>query len=141
YDDTLLSPEGLRGPTVGDWVVDSRAFSSKFHGLHAFFAAHPEALQYEAVFMPDDDLLFDPDIINEMFELFKESGAAFGQPALTWDSHMSHFVTLRSRAFLYHYTNFAEVMAPLMTAATLRRKLPYFTVNKSSWGLDYLWAK
>ncbi len=141
YDDTLLSPEGPGGRTVGDWVVDSRAFNSKFYGLHAFFEAHPEAQRYEAVLMPDDDLLFDPGILNEMFALFKDSGAAFGQPALTWDSHMSHFVTLRSQAFLYRYTNFAEVMTPLMTGPTLRRMLPYFTFNKSSWGLDFLWAK
>jgi len=44
--------------------------------------------------------------------VFEESGAALGQPALTWDSHFSHYVTLHNPAFRYRRTNFAEVMSP-----------------------------
>jgi hypothetical protein len=142
YDNTLMSSEGIpAGVTVGDWLVDSRASSSKFFGLQAFFEQHPEALNYASVLMPDDDLLFDPRCLNEMFALFEQSGAAVGQPALTWDSYISHFVTYENKAFLYRYTNFAEVMTPMMTGETLRRMLPTFTANKSSWGFDMLWAK
>jgi hypothetical protein len=142
YDDLLLMPEGEKlGVGKSDWVVDNRDEPCKFYGVHRFFSEHPEALQYDAVMMPDDDLLFDPTQLNLLFELFEQSGADLGQPALTADSHFSHFVTLQSKAFLYRYTNFAEVMTPIMTARMIHKALSSFRETKSAWGLDYLWTK
>lgn len=142
YNDTLLGESGPPdGLTTGDWVFDNRAAPSKYHGVHAFFETHPEALDYSAVMMPDDDLLFEPARIDELFSVFEESGAALGQPALTWDSYFSHYVTLHNPAFRYRRTNFAEVMSPIMTGDTLRALLPTFLGTRSAWGLDLLWAK
>lgn len=142
YTDTMFGEAGVPpGITVGDWIVDNRAASAKFYGIHAFFEQHPEALGYESIMMPDDDLLFDPALINDLFALFKESGAALGQPSLSWDSCFSHYVTLHNPAFRYRRTNFAEVMAPIMTGSTVRDLLPTFLGSRSAWGLDLLWAK
>lgn len=141
YDPRVLecAPEGKR--TFGDALIDSSGSPSKFHGLHRFFTERPETADYRAVLMPDDDMLFEPGRINELFEVFLASGAAVGQPALTPDSYISHLVTAQHHAFSYRYTNFVEVMTPMMDAWALQTFLPTFTVNKSSWGMDLLWAK
>jgi len=141
YNDTLLGGDAPHDITTGDWVVDNRGAPAKFFGIHAFFVAHPEALAYEAIMMPDDDLLFDPERIDELFDVFAESGAALGQPSLTWDSYFSHCVTLQNPAFRFRRTNFAEVMSPIMTGEALRMLLPTFLGTRSAWGLDLLWAK
>ncbi len=127
YDSTLLEEHQTESSTVpGDAVEDSRAHPFKFHGLKAFFAEDPIRQQYKNVFFPDDDLIIDPSAIDSLFEVFTGSGAAFGQPALTWNSHHSHFITLQNRAFHYRHTNFSEVMCPLMTGRFLRSVLHTF---------------
>lgn len=141
YDPRVLENAGVGQRTFGDALIDSSGSPSKFHGLSRFFAERPETEDYRAVMMPDDDLLFEPARINELFEVFTASGAAVGQPALTPDSFVSHLVTVQHHAFSYRYTNFVEVMTPMMDAWALREFLPTFTINKSSWGMDLLWAK
>jgi len=141
YNDALLDAASSGNVVVpGEWLVDGRAQATKYIGIQAFFRHHPEALKHEAVLMLDDDLLFDPARLDDMFGLFATSGAALGQPALTWDSYASLYITFRNRAFLWRETNFAEVMAPMMTSAILRDLLPTFDANRSSWGFDFLWA-
>lgn len=142
YDPALMPEarplsEGLQGAIV----LDNSAEPCKFHGIHRFFTDHPEAQGYESVFMPDDDLLLNPANLDALFLIFESSGAHLGQPALTWDSYCSHFVTFQNKAFLYRYTNFIEVMAPIMKREFLATALPTFRFNKSSWGLDCLWSK
>lgn len=142
YDPALMPearplPDGLQGAIV----LDNSAEPCKFHGIHRFFTDHPEAQGYESVFMPDDDLLLNPANLDALFLVFGLSGAHLGQPALTWDSYCSHFVTFQNKAFLYRYTNFIEVMAPIMKREFLATALPTFRFNKSSWGLDCLWSR
>lgn len=141
YDEHLLQGADAAVGTLGDAVVDSRGEPAKFFGISDFMARTPSAWTYEAFLMPDDDLLMDPQQINGMFELFMASGAALAQPALTWDSFYSHFVTLQNQAFTFRRTNFVEVMTPIMTRDMLRWMMPSFKATKSSWGLDYLWAR
>jgi hypothetical protein len=125
----------------GDWIVDGRAQPSKYTGILAFLHAHPEALGYESVMLTDDDILYDPADLDRLFALFKQSGADLGQPALTWDSYVALYLTYRNKAFLYRHTNYAEAMTPLMTGETLRELMWTFDVNKTHWGMDFLWTQ
>lgn len=142
YDEALLpSVTHFSQVLQGAIVLDNSAEPCKFHGIHRFFTEHSEAKAYEAVFMPDDDLLLNPADLDTLFSIFEASGAYLGQPALTWNSYCSHFVTFKNKAFVYRETNFVEVMAPIMKRELLFGVLPTFRFNKSSWGLDYLWCR
>ena len=140
YDDELMRQVASGRTSSGEFLIDNRAYGFKFHGIRAFLEHTERIDRYNAIFMPDDDLLIEPQLIDSLFDIFRRSGASFGQPALTWDSYVSHFVTLHNLAFIYRETNFAEVMCPLMTRDFVFSVLPTFTENNSGWGLDVLWA-
>lgn len=94
---------------------------------------------YEAIWLPDDDLLIDAKQISRMFEYFSLFGLALGQPALSHDSYYSHSVLLHDGRYLVRYTNFVEVMAPIFSRESLRVLSPTFDQSRIGWGLDYLW--
>jgi hypothetical protein len=94
---------------------------------------------YQAIWLPDDDLLIDANQISRMFEYFSLFGMALGQPALSHDSYYSHSVLLHDSRYLVRYTNFVEVMAPILSRESMRVLSPTFNQSRIGWGLDYLW--
>ncbi|MCG9728311.1 hypothetical protein L1D44_00355 [Shewanella sp. Isolate13] len=95
--------------------------------------------QYEAVWLPDDDILADAHTINKMFSLFDGFDLELAQPALTLDSYFSHSSLLRQPNSILRYSNFVEVMVPIFSANTLLKLKESFGQSPSGWGLDALW--
>ena len=93
--------------------------------------------QFEYIWLPDDDLSINTKSINELFEIAKKHSLWLCQPALL--GYASHNITLPRENSLLRYTNFVEVMAPLMDLDTLLKLKETFDVNYSSWGLDGVW--
>lgn len=96
--------------------------------------------QYDAVWIPDDDLLANTDTINRMFGLFHALEISYGQPALTTDSYYTYPFLLRDEASLVRYTNFVEVMAPIFSRCGLNDAAKTIALSPSGWGLDFLWS-
>jgi len=96
---------------------------------------------YEAVWIPDDDVLIDAAGINRMFELFLAFDLALAQPALSMDSHFSHSALLHAPGHVLRRTNFVEVMAPVFSRPALAVLEPTFTQSRIGWGLDHLWVQ
>lgn len=72
--------------------------------------------QYDAIALADDDVEPGPGVTwSEIFDLFHETGANLGQPALTHDSHVSHAITRRESGCRWRETNFIEVMCPIFS--------------------------
>ncbi|OIJ10774.1 hypothetical protein BKP35_13170 [Anaerobacillus arseniciselenatis] len=97
--------------------------------------------EYDAVWFPDDDISTDCFKINEMFHLFVDNNLSLAQPALTHDSHWSHYVTLLNDKAVLRYTNFVEVMAPIFSKEALQLLWTTFKKCRSGWGLDSVWPK
>ena len=95
--------------------------------------------RYDAIWLPDDDLLIDANAISRMFDFFSLFELSLGQPALSLNSYYSHAVLLRDARYLVRYTNFVEVMAPILSRASLQLLSPTFAQSRIGWGLDYLW--
>ncbi|WP_299804450.1 DUF707 domain-containing protein [uncultured Shewanella sp.] len=95
--------------------------------------------QYDAVWLPDDDIMTDANTINKMFSLFDGFGLALAQPALTMDSYFSHSSLLRQPNSVLRYSNFVEVMVPVFSANALQALKGTFAQSPSGWGLDALW--
>jgi len=99
---------------------------------------------YEAVWLPDDDITTDAQEINRLFSLFQHYNLNLAQPSLFWDKGSISFpITIQRKECILRYTNFVEMMAPLLKTKLLFRDdiFQSFTTNRSGWGVDYLWPK
>jgi hypothetical protein len=141
--DLILSPYQTV-PDIGALDADA-SFpipGGKWEAIHALFAAHPRLLDGRAlIWLPDDDLQGDAATVARLFGIAGAHDLHLSQPALTPDSAFSHFVTVRHLLTKLRYTNFVELMAPLMTPAILRAALPQMEGRAGAKGLDFVWQR
>jgi hypothetical protein len=110
----------------------------KYHLIHFFLENNPAILtNYDHVWFPDNDVSITTEAINQLFDIAKTEQLALCQPAMT--GYISHLITKPSPRLLLRYTNFIEVLAPLMSTPSLSILKDSFTLNYSGWGFDYLW--
>jgi hypothetical protein len=127
---------------LGEGVSLSREKGPKWIGLKECLAKHPGMLErYGHIGFPDDDLAASAATWNTAFAVAQESGAALAQPALDPRSFYSYDITLQRPWLKYRETDFVELMCPIFRVDFLRKVLPTFDLNKSSWGLDMIWRQ
>jgi len=119
-----------------------RKKAGKWDGIYDFFQEFPETLErYDYFWLPDDDIEATPETVRKMIELADKHQLAAAQPALSHESYYSHLITLRHPQYEVRYTNFVEIMVPLLSQETMKRSLPKFAKTKSGFGLDFIWGK
>jgi Protein of unknown function (DUF707) len=115
---------------------------AKWPGLEQTIAAHWDLIQqYRYIWLPDDDLLCVPEDVSRMFSICDDLQLELAQPALTRDSYFTHVITLQHTEFQVRFTNFVEIMAPVLSADMLARVYPTLAGQVSGYGLDPLWAR
>lgn len=123
-----------------DDVVRIDSKGAKWTSLYDFVCRwRPAIMQYDYIWLPDDDLAADTKTINRMFDLCADFKLELAQPALTLDSYYTHPITLQNDAFMLRYTNFVEIMAPVFSRAFFPLCADTFKENLSGFGLDLLW--
>jgi hypothetical protein len=114
----------------------------KWDGLYDFFLNHPRVLErYDYFWLPDDDILTDVVAINGLCALMERYRLELAQPSLTIDSYFSHLLTLRCSCFSIRYTNFVEIMAPILARSLLVQIIPLLKDTQSGFGLDLMWHR
>jgi hypothetical protein len=114
------------------------AKGEKYHLLKSFILSEPEFVsQYSYIWLPDNDVSISTQSINKMFLLAEKYNLLLAQPAMI--GYVSHQITLPQPENLLRYTNFVEVLAPLMSLDTLTLVKDTFDENYSGWGYDFLW--
>jgi hypothetical protein len=112
----------------------------KYIGLSEWMQELGERVfEYDAVWLPDDDIQTDATNISRMFDLFNEHKLMLAQPALTQNAFFQ--VTVQHIGYLLRYTDFVEAMVPIFSAEALRICLPTFSKSITGWGLEHVWAK
>ena len=140
--DYALSHFGDDQPMAEGAVFVHRQKGAKWPGLEQTLLAHWDTIaQYRYVWLPDDDLLCVPETVSRMFAICDDLQLELAQPALTLDSHASHLITLQHSAFQLRFTNFVEIMAPVLSIEMLSRVHPTLAGNVSGFGLDALWPR
>lgn len=125
----------------GDVTV-TREKGMKFPGLADCLDKLEARLgDYRWIGLPDDDLLADAPTWNRLVELLEELEPRLAQPALHPRSFYSHQITLQRKGLKARWTDFIEVMAPVLDHALLEEVRPRFRDSLSGWGLDYLWSR
>ncbi len=140
--DLVLSPY-QEVPDLDDFEADAVVpiAGGKWDAIHALFEARPDLLDHPRVWLPDDDIEAAPDTVERFISLARSHDLALCQPALTRGSQFSHFVTLQNRFTALRYTNFVELMAPMMTRDVLAAALPFMKDRGGAKGLDFIWQK
>ncbi len=114
---------------------------SKWEGLNDFFQSNDFWREYDAIWLPDDDIDTDVQTLNKFFDLFHQYKFDIAQPALDTRSYFSWALLLQNTSFKYRKTNFVEVMIPCFSKSTFEKIYSTFSENKSGWGLDFLWPQ
>jgi hypothetical protein len=128
-------------------MADGAAFvhlqkGAKWPGLEQTLIAHWDTIQkYRYVWLPDDDLLATPEDVSRMFTICDELQLELAQPALTRDSFFTHLITLQHPEFQLRFTNFVEIMAPVLSVDMLGRVFSSLAGQISGYGLDSLWPR
>lgn len=120
--------------------LDTSAPGMKYFNIHKHLSVE-DLLKYDFVCVADDDLVMDFEELSRFMDVMREDGIDLAQLSLTRDSSHSFPMTVNDGGYGYRLTNFVEVMAPIFSNYAIRRLYGTFGMNKSSWGLDYLWAK
>lgn len=114
--------------------------TNKFDAFDAFYRKTIAGNQYRYVLVVDDDIDFLPGDISRLFMLCEAHQLYLAQPSLRWGTHANHDVTLHNPACIVRRTRFVEVMAPCFSRPALERLQPTFSLNRSTWGIDYAWS-
>jgi hypothetical protein len=112
----------------------------KFSAIYKLFLEGSPLLDYENIYMPDDDLMMSWKDINRLFNIFRIEGLRLAQPALTKESYVNHKITEKNPEFYLRYTSFVELMCPVFTREFLQICLPAFDATITGWGLDHVWS-
>lgn len=115
---------------------------AKWPGLEQTIIAHWDHIQkYRYIWLPDDDLLAVPDQVSRMFTIADDLQLELAQPALTRDSHYTHLISLQHSEFQLRFTNFVEIMAPVLSIDMLSRVFHTMKGQISGYGLDGVWPR
>jgi hypothetical protein len=115
----------------------------KWTGLFKLLNAWNGWMDYDYVWLPDDDILASQDTIDAMFQFGRQFGFNLFAPALREGSYYAHYVTMANRSFFARRVGFVEIMIPCFRTAALRELLPTFALSTTGWGwgLDSAWPK
>ena len=122
-----------------DYYFEARGF--KFEILKDAIEANVDLVKrYDFVWLPDDDLSIRTEDINKLFDIFNVYRLDYGQPSVK-NNYCIHYVTRRRINCVLRYVNFIELMCPLFRTTLLFRVLDTFKLNKSAYGIDWIWAE
>jgi hypothetical protein len=141
--DYALSWFGDAAPEQADGAVFVHPQQgAKWPGLEQTLIAHWDTIQkYRYVWLPDDDLACVPEQVSRMFAICGDLNLDLAQPALTPDSYYTHVATLQHSAYQLRFTNFVEIMAPVLSVDMLSRVFHTLRGQVSGFGLDGLWPR
>ena len=116
---------------------------SKFQNLLQMVKEfHSEWIQYQAVFVTDDDIRITTRQVNRLFDLRAQYRLWILQPSFGPGSKISWDVTRPVPRCKLRFTSFVEMNAPLFSHSALHKFLLYYHRNAShltGWGTDHLY--
>lgn len=112
---------------------------SKFQNFKYFYDNYIDIINnYDRFFILDDDIIFNVNDINFMFQISQQYNLDICAPSFSKDSKISHYVTRHKPNILLTYTNFVEVNTPLFNRKALDNLMKKLNYDLIGWGIDYL---
>lgn len=131
------------GATEGRFRADADLYHAmrgpRWPGHHAIFSQGREMIgRYDRIGFACDDLEADANTWNRLFDTCDWYALDLAQPAI--EGHTSRDITQPQPGCLLRYTNYVEVMCPVLSRRAVARLAPTFSESVSGWGLPHLWA-
>lgn len=123
-----------------DAIYYERAKGTKFIIFDQIYQKHKDLIdQYDAILVPDDDILFDAVGINKFFAMFHKYNLQVAQPAIMgW---MSLPITAVRFDTILRYVNCVEIMTPCFSKSAFQVCKETFMENRTNWGIEWIWFK
>lgn len=132
------------GDEPGKWKpkadIYDHAKGLKYPWFDAYLKSHPKVLDYDAVWLCDDDLEADTATVRDLFDIFHETGLSLGQGAQSLSSVVSFPHVRCVPGMLLRYVGFVEEQMPIFSKQCLRQLRDTMGETKSGWGLGIAWA-
>jgi hypothetical protein len=113
----------------------------KWELMHYALTEHAEIVaRYDRIWCPDDDIICTAEDVNRLFALFAEYRLRLAQPAIA-KGEFSYKTLVRRAGNVLRYTPYVEIMCPLFTREALVKVSDTFTLNRSGWGIDWIWPR
>jgi hypothetical protein len=133
------------GGTPGKWKSNADFYDHtkglKYPWFETFLQTASWILQYDAVWLADDDLEGDTATVADAFDIFHESNLWLAQPSLTADSIVTYDLMRRKPGNLLRHVGFVEEQMPVFSRESLGRIRHTLGDTKSGWGLGIAWAQ
>jgi hypothetical protein len=136
YDIGLIyfgDKEGYEGQTK----YYHRAKGFKFHLLQDYINANPWVLNYDYIWLPDDDIHATPSEIENLFGIMKDYDLWLAQPSII--GYYGVKITLHQQGSLIRFTNWVEIMCPCFCSKALNVCKEVFKENKRGWSIESIW--
>jgi len=143
WDLRLVPYQSIPAQDDLDCMVHDVVPGPKWAGIRHALQTWDGWRNYERIWIPDDDITTDQQVINRMFEVADAVGLDLFAPALDESSYYAHFSTMRNGSFYGRWVGFVEIMAPGFRTSALERLLPTLDLTDTGWGwgLDSVWPK
>ncbi len=143
FDLRLVPYQAIPDQSDVDCVVGDVVPGPKWTGLREVLNTWDGWREYDAIWMPDDDIRTSQGAIDRMFEVAAGVGLDLFAPALDDASYFAHFITRQNPRFFGRWVGFVEIMIPGMSRTALERLLPTLDETETGWGwgLDSVWPK
>ncbi len=124
---------------ICDYYFEAKGF--KFEVIKEAIESNIELIKkYDFIWLPDDDLKIKSLEINTLFQICRQYNLALAQPSVIRGEIIHSFLRRRFHCIL-RYVNFVELMCPVFSREALFKVLDTFTINRSAYGIDWLWAE
>lgn len=142
--DLFLIYYGSSDKVYADYKIDSK-YILKMSGekgalLHYIYVNFDKIYsKYDNIWLPDDDVILSSCQIKQMFKIHKNYDLLLSQPSI--EGYLSHDILKPNFDSILRFTNFVEIMCPVMSKSAFSTLAPFYSENISSHGLDFLWPK
>ena len=134
YDDDLITFEKFK--EINEWTFKLKG--EKWFLIKEFISQNFEFVSnYSYIWFPDDDISISPKKINELFEISKYYELWISQPSLL--DNCSYNITKKHPSSYLRFTNYVEIMAPVIKSDIIGKIIHTFDINKSGWGIEFIW--
>lgn len=136
--DTCLIYYGDKEPPINSkYSIEDKG--PKYHLIKKAIENNSFFLEYENIWLPDDDVLIKSKDVEKLFTFMDDFQLQLAQPSIV--GYYSLRITLCHPTNKLRFTNYVENMCPCFSSDALKKCYMTFDENKSGWGYDSLWDK
>lgn len=122
-------------------VVEMHAGTGKFENVERAIASASKPLsQYDWLVITDDDIDVSSKALDLLIQFSEDASLTFSQPAHSFISHASLFVTQRQSSSLVRETRFVEIGPLTLINRRAFGKIIPFPPSRWCWGIDVYWS-